>query len=224
MVYTEDELLMLSGIQHYRFCPRQWALIHMEQLWDENRLTVEGNLLHKNVDNPFYRQKNGDTITMRSVPIVSYKLGLYGLSDAIELQSAESEVNSIHHPKYPGNWNLYPIEYKRGKPKKNEEDEVQLVAQAMCLEEMYNIRIEEGSLFYGETHHRTIVPISGELRKIVKECSDEMHEIYRSHITPKADRRRHCRNCSLLNLCIPELSEMLKVSNYLKINLYENIT
>jgi len=217
-------LLMLSGIQHFRFCPRQWALIHMEQLWDENRLTVEGNLLHKNVDNPFYRQKNGDTITMRSVPIVSYQLGLYGLSDAIELYSAESEMNSIRHPKYPGRWHPYPIEYKRGEPKRNETDEVQLAAQAMCLEEMYNIRIEEGALFYGETNHRTIVPISDELRKIVAECSAEMHEIYKSQMTPKADKRRHCRNCSLQNLCMPELSERQKASNYLKHNLYEDIT
>jgi len=224
MAYTEEELLMLSGIQHYRFCPRQWALIHIEQQWDENRLTVEGCLLHRNVDNPFYRQKNGATITMRSVPIVSYSLGLCGISDAIELHQTDSSENSISHPKYPGRWLPYPVEYKRGRPKRDETDEVQLAAQAMCLEEMYDIRIDQAALFYGETNHRSIVSIDDSLRQIVMECSSEMHRIYESHATPKADKRRHCRNCSLANLCMPELAESQKASNYLKKNLYEDIT
>lgn len=100
-MYTDDEMLMLSGIQHYMFCPRQWALIHIEQQWAENRLTAEGNILHENVDNPFYRQKNGDVITLRSVPVASKTLGLYGITDAVELMPADSSADAITHPKYP---------------------------------------------------------------------------------------------------------------------------
>lgn len=145
-MYTDDEMLMLSGIQHYMFCPRQWALIHIEQQWAENRLTAEGNILHENVDNPFYRQKNGDVITLRSVPVASKTLGLYGITDAVELMPADSSADTITHPKYPGLWKPYPVEYKRGHSKPDERDEVQLAAQAMCLEEMYGIHHLCGAL------------------------------------------------------------------------------
>lgn len=133
-------MLMLSGIQHFRFCPRQWALIHIEQQWDDNRLTIEGQIMHKHVDEPFYRQKCGDFITLRAVNIASRELGLYGIADAIELMSASTSENTICHPKYPGRWNPIVVEYKHGKPKRNEIDEVQLAAQVMCLEEMWFIR------------------------------------------------------------------------------------
>ena len=113
-MYSEDDMLMLSGIQHYRFCPRQWALIHLEQQWDDNRLTIEGQLLHKHVDDPFYRQKCGNHITLRSVNIASRELGLYGISDAIELLPSDDVTDTIQHPKYPGHWIPVPVEYKHG--------------------------------------------------------------------------------------------------------------
>ena len=133
---------MLSGIQHYRFCPRQWALIHIEQQWADNRLTMEGEILHKHVDEAAYRQKCGDYISLRSVSIASHQLGLYGISDVIELHPTDDDENSISHPKYPGRWLPYPVEYKHGRPKKNEVDEVQLAAQAMCLEELYVMTLQ----------------------------------------------------------------------------------
>lgn len=111
----------------------------MLQEWEDNRLTTEGQLLHKRVDNPFYRQKNGDIITLRSVHVASHTLGLYGITDAIELTLSDSSTNTIQHPHYPGYWNVLPVEYKRGKQKPNRCDEVQLAAQVMCLEEMYQI-------------------------------------------------------------------------------------
>lgn len=111
-MYTEDEMLMLSGIQHFMFCPRQWALIHIEQQWAENKLTTEGQILHKNVDNPFYRQKNGDVITLRSLHIASKELGLYGVTDAVELVPADSSEDAITHNRYKGYWKPYPVEYK----------------------------------------------------------------------------------------------------------------
>lgn len=116
-VYSEDEMLMLSGIQHFMFCPRQWALIHIEQQWQENRLTMEGNILHEIVNDPTYRQKNGDTITLRSMHIASKELGLYGITDAVELHAINDARNSIKHDCYPGLWKPYPIEYKKASPK-----------------------------------------------------------------------------------------------------------
>lgn len=184
MEYLEEEMLMLSGIQHYMFCPRQWALIHLEQQWDDNRLTVEGQLLHSNVDNPFYRQKNGDVITLRSVSIASKELGLYGITDAIELISSDTKENAIVHPSYPGYWRPLPVEYKRGHSKLNECDEVQLVAQVMCLEEMHQLHIEYAALFYGETKHRETIHITDALRELTRKCALEMHKIYKSGKTP----------------------------------------
>ena len=110
--------------------------------------------MHKHVDDPFYRQKCGDHITLRSVSIASHELGLYGMSDVIELRSCISKEDSITHPKYPGSWIPVPVEYKRGKPKQNEIDEVQLAAQVMCLEEQLGIHLHNGSFFYGETRQR----------------------------------------------------------------------
>ena len=127
---------MLSGIQHYRFCPRQWALIYLEQQWEENVLTMEGRILHQHVDDPFYRRKSGNCICLRSVNIASHELGLYGLTDIVELYPAGENEEFISHPDYPGRWRPYPVEYKHGRPKPYQIHEVQLAAQAMCLEEM----------------------------------------------------------------------------------------
>ena len=218
-MYSEDDMLMLSGIQHYRFCPRQWALIHLEQQWDDNRLTIEGQLLHKHVDDPSYRQKCGDHITLRSVSIASKELGLYGISDAIELQPSEDIADTIQHPKYPGQWLPVPVEYKHGKPKKHEVDEVQLAAQAMCLEEMYGIHIAYGSFFYAEIRHRVEVEITPRLRDIVRECATEMHRIFQSRCLPKASYGKHCDRCSLKNICLPEVNANKNVAAYLHNNL-----
>ena len=217
-------MLMLSGIQHFMFCPRQWALIHIEQQWEENRLTVEGQLLHKNVDNPFYRQKNGDVITMRSLHVASRELGLYGITDAVELIPSDTPENAISHNRYGGYWKPFPVEYKRGHSKANETDEVQLAAQAMCLEEMYGIRISCGALFYNEVKRREIVAISETLRQITIDCARKMHAIFKTGNMPKASWNRHCAKCSLVNICLPEVADCLRASKYLEKNLYEETT
>ncbi len=224
MQYEEDEMLMLSGIQHYMFCPRQWALIHIEQQWAENRLTIEGNILHKNVDNPLYRQKNGDIITLRSLHIASKELGLYGITDAVELISSDTKEDAITHNRYNGYWRPYPIEYKRGHHKPDERDEVQLAAQAMCLEEMYNIRIPYGALYYHEVKHREVIAISDSLRERTKQCAEQMHKIFQTGIIPKVVKKHHCRNCSLKDICMPEMADCTKVATYLNRTLYEDIT
>ncbi len=223
-MFDDDDMLMLSGIQHFMFCPRQWALIHIEQLWEENRLTIEGKILHANVDNPFYRQKNGNTITLRSVPISSKELGLYGISDAIELTHAYGPSNAIRHHKYPGYWTPHPIEYKRGRSKPDERDIVQVVAQTMCLEEMYCINISSCSIYYGETHSREHISVDNHIRSIVKDISQQMHSVFNSGLIPKPILKPHCKNCSLSDICMPKLSASSSVSDYLNQNLYEKVT
>jgi len=224
MQYEEDDMLMLSGIQHFAFCPRQWALIHIEQQWEENRLTIEGEFLHQHVDDPFYRQKMGSTICLRSVSIASKQLGLYGLSDVIELHPTDFPDNAILHPKYPGYWLPYPIEYKHGKPKENNVDAVQLTAQAMCLEEQYGIHISEGALYYGEIRKREVVEFTKELRDEVMQLAKSMHEVFDSQRLPKAAKQPHCKSCSLRDVCLPKVSEKQLASEYLKVNLYEETT
>ena len=221
MPYTEDDMLMLSGIQHYAFCPRQWALIHLEQQWNENILTTEGRIMHQHVDDPFYRQKNGNKICLRAVSIASKELGIYGVSDIVELQPSESSENTITHPSYPGYWIPYPIEYKHGKPKRNNIDAVQLAAQAMCLEEQYGIHINCGAIFYGETRRREEIEFSDELRTLVNKYAKAMHEIFISRRIPFAEKQPYCRSCSLLEICMPETATQESASNYLKKNLYE---
>ena len=221
-MYAEDDMLMLSGIQHFMFCPRQWALIHIEQQWSENQLTAEGRLLHKNVDNPFYRQKNGGVVTLRSVPIFSKSLGLYGYTDAIELRPSDTKEGCIIHPKYPNHfWKPCPIEYKRGHSKPDERDKVQLAAQVICLEEFYEIKIETACLYYGETNRRELVTVDDDLRNLTQHCADEMHDIYKTGIIPAAIKNRSCQSCSLVDVCMPKMASKLKVSNYLKKSLYE---
>lgn len=209
-------MLMLSGIQHFAFCPRQWALIHIEQAWAENRLTFEGKLVHENVDDPLYQQKSENTIVLRSVSLASKELGLYGISDAIELCRSESKENSILHPKYPGYWEPHPVEYKHGQVKGNETDEVQVAAQTMCLEELYHIKISYGWIYYAQMRHRTKVEISDSLRTLTKSLSDKMHKIYEEQTTPKAILKENCKRCSLYDLCMPKLSKSQNVNSYLK--------
>jgi len=220
-MYTDDDMLMLSGIQHFRFCPRQWALIHIEQQWDDNRLTAEGHILHKRVDDPFYRQKCGDFISLRSVNIASHQLGLYGVTDVVELHPTNDTENSIKHPKYPGLWQPYPIEYKHGHPKRNEVDEVKLAAQAMCLEEQYNITISFGSFFYAEIRQRVEIAIDNVLRGIVRECAAKMHEVFRTGQLPPASYGKHCSKCSLKDICLPQMTKCTQASYYLNKYLYE---
>ena len=223
-MYSDDDMLMLSGIQHFRFCPRQWALIHIDQQWADNGLTAEGHILHKRVDDPFYRQKCGDYITLRSVCVASHQLGLYGVTDVVELHPTADPDNCIRHPKYPGLWQPYPVEYKHGHPKRNEVDEVQLAAQTMCLEEQYGISIPMAAFFYAEIRKRVEIVIDETLRKIVKECAAQMHDAFNAGQLPQSVYGKHCGKCSLIDICLPQMNECSKASSYLNQYLYEEIT
>ena len=231
--YTSDELLPLSGIQHFLFCRRQWALIHIEQQWKENALTAEGRIMHKRVDDPFFTETRNGVVTARSVPVASYRLGLSGICDVVEFtplqlppflkkMGGEKEEERGEGVKLPNREGLYlpvPVEYKRGKPKREPVDEAQLCAQAMCLEEMLSTNIPRGFLFYGETRHREEIEFTPELRTLVQDMSAEMHNYFSRGYTPKVKTHKGCRSCSLADICLPVLNEkVVAASRYIKQN------
>ncbi len=226
MEYPVEDYLSLSGIQHIAFCERQWALIHIEQQWIENLLTIEGHHLHEKVDDPFNveNKNNNNIIILRAVSVISNKLGLYGRADVVELIRIENNDanNSIKIKDRNGWWKVVPVEYKRGKPKSNKCDEVQLCAQAICLEEMYNINIAWGWLYYGKIRHRFGIEFNGELRRMVKDYAIRMHKLFDERKTPGPIFNKQCQLCSLRELCLPEaLSNSPSVSKYLKEFLYQ---
>jgi len=212
--YNEDDLLLLSGIQHFAYCPRQWALIHIEKQWDESLSTMEGKQLHERVDNPNFFESRGDILIARSVPLSSYKLGFYGVSDVIEFHAVKK--NGFLLVGYPGLWQPIPIEYKRGKPKEDPIDKVQLCAQAMCIEEMLCLDVKYGYIFYGATKHRQKVLFEPVLKRQVEDLSAQMHELFDEKYTPKANRNiQNCKCCSLVDICVPKLRQKkLKVDSY----------
>ncbi|MCC7130144.1 MAG: CRISPR-associated protein Cas4 [Anaerolineae bacterium] len=212
--YSPDELLPLSGIQHFLFCRRQWALIHIEQQWKDNALTAEGRIMHNRADDPFFTETRNGVITTRSVPVVSYRLGLSGICDVVEFVTSPDGV------KLPNRKGLYlpiPVEYKRGKPKRDPVDEAQVCAQAICLEEMLSTDIPRGYLFYGQTRHREEVELTSQLRTLVQEMSAEMHNYFRKGYTPRVKTSKACRSCSLVDICLPVLNEKaIAASKYIE--------
>ncbi|WP_172194818.1 CRISPR-associated protein Cas4 [Saccharibacillus qingshengii] len=206
--YGDDELLMLSGLQHYSFCTRQWALIHIEQQWEENIKTYEGQLLHERADNPALTEKRGPLLISRAMPLVSRRLGLSGKADVVEFHAADEETPPGHSAVLVGRrgrWIPFPVEYKRGKPKPDDWDEVQLCAQAICLEEMLGVTVAEGALFYGERERRVEVVFTESLRARVEGYLYGMRELYERGETPPARYRPGCKSCSLMDICLPKM-------------------
>lgn len=213
MTYAEEDFLQLSGLQHFAFCRRQWALIHIEQQWRENLRTVEGDLFHRRAHDEQARERRGDVLILRGLSVVSPTLGISGKCDVVEFRA---DPGGVPIRGEEGLWLPFPIEYKRGAPKAHQADELQLCAQAMCLEEMLCCRIPEGALFYGETRRRTLVPFSKELRETVRGMLEEMHQLYRQGYTPKVRRSKSCSACSLQELCLPALMKERDVDAYLR--------
>lgn len=212
MEYNEEEFLQLSGIQHFLFCRRQWALIHLEQLWAENYRTTDGVLMHKNAHDDQKQTNRKGILTLRGIKVHSSRLGLSGTCDVVEFRQDERGI-SLHGKS--GLWLPYPVEYKRGREKTNDSDKAQLCAQAMCLEEMLCCDIAEGALYYGETRHRQVVSFSRELRLCVENAVEEMHQLYKRGHTPKVRPGKGCQMCSLNNLCLPKLMKKASVAEYL---------
>lgn len=204
---------MLSGLQHFSFCRRQWALIHIEDQWRENLRTVEGDLFHSRAHDEQQRERRGDTLILRGLPVVSHSLGLSGQCDVVEFHA---DPNGVPLRGEDGLWTPFPVEYKRGKPKEVLSDQLQLCAQAICLEEMLCCSITEGALFYGEPRRRTVVLFTEELRERVRLEAEEMHQLFRRGYTPKVKPTKSCNACSLKELCLPSLMRRPTVSAYLK--------
>ena len=162
MEYSEDDYLMISGIQHFKFCRRQWALIHIEQQWNENEHTVIGELMHKRAHDPYMTEKRKDLLTVRALPVSSRRLGISGECDIVEFHKVEDGIKLLGHR---GQYKIYPVEYKKGRPKLTSEDKLQLTAQALCLEEMFSTSITEGAIYYGETKRRETVILDESLRR-----------------------------------------------------------
>lgn len=213
MAYNEEDYLQLSGLQHFAFCRRQWALIHIEQQWAENLRTVDGRILHEKAHDSTAREKRGDLIVTRDMRIHSADLGISGSCDVVEFQKSGE---GIPLPGQEGLWQPYPVEYKRGSPKITEMDKLQLCAQAMCLEEMLCCDIPEGAVFYGEIRRREVVDLDVELRNQVRELLEQMHDLYRRSHTPKVKPTKSCNACSLKELCLPKLVRKTSVADYLR--------
>lgn len=200
IVYTEEDLLPISALQHLLYCERQCALIHIERVWEENQFTAEGRILHEKVDAGEDFVRAGRRIA-RSLPLRSLRLGLSGLADVVEFGPEKGDV--------------YPIEYKRGRSKATNWDRIQLCAQAMALEEMLGVTIAEGALFYGKTRRREVVAFDGALREETVEASARLHEVVASGKTPAAHYEAKCEACSLIDLCMPGLPRGKTVRKYL---------
>lgn len=202
MSYREEDYLQLSGIQHFAFCPRQWALIHLEHLWQENYQTAQGQLLHQRCHDAKQDESRGDLLILRDMRVSSPTLGLSGACDVVEFHRSPEGIDLQGRE---GLWLPYPVEYKRGKPKPHQADELQLCTQAICLEEMLCCSIPEGSLFYGETRRRQPVTFDPSLRQTVQEMAAQMHQYAQRGYTPKVKPKKGCSACSLKDLCLPVL-------------------
>mgnify|MGYP002800357790 FL=1 len=195
-------------------------MIHIEQQWAENAHTVSGELMHKKVHDPSLREKRKDVIIARALPVSSRALGVSGECDLVEFHKCEDGIRLHGHR---GLYSLYPVEYKKGRPKLTEEDKLQLAAQAMCLEEMFSAQVPEGAIFYGETRRREPVKIGEELRSEVKRMFQEMHRYFERSYTPRVKYSKACNACSLKEICLPRLGKAVSVKTYLDQMLKEEV-
>ena len=199
-----DNLLMISALQHYAFCPRQCALIHVEQIWQESGRTAEGRIMHERVHDEG-SESRGNIRIERGVALRTLRLGLIGKADVVEF-----------HRQADGSWLPFPVEYKRGKPKVDDCDKIQLCAQAICLEEMLGVKIPAGALFYGQTRHRLDVVFNEDLRRETEETARQAHELIASGRTPPPIYEKRCNSCSIMSECLPKtIQKRRSVSGYM---------
>lgn len=210
--YREEDFLLLSGIQHYSFCPRQWALIHIEQQWKENFFTIDGNIMHENAHDQDKTEKRKNLIITRGMSIFSRTLGISGVCDVVEFHK---DRDGIALQNYEGTYVPVPVEYKRGKPKAHDADILQLCAQAMCLEEMLVCEINKGFLYYGEPRKRQEVLFDEDLRMKVQNTLQKMHELFARQYTPKVKTTKACKSCSLSDICLPKLNKQVSAAEYI---------
>jgi CRISPR-associated exonuclease Cas4 len=215
MAYSDEDCIAISGLQHLAFCPRQWGLIHLDQEWEENRLTAEGKTLHERVDEG-YREFRQGLRQYSGLHVRCREHGLYGRLDVLEALKSEGENVDIPLLGLTGSWSLQPVEFKRGQPKKHDADIVQLCAQTLCLEEMTGTQIRRGSIFYGEIRRRVDVEITESLRMRTIELAMTAHALLRSGRLPDVDFQAHCKSCSLVSRCMPRTGQSQRIVNYQK--------
>lgn len=219
----EKEYLLISGLQHFSFCRRQWALIHIEQQWVENGLTAEGRALHKRVHDVSSVDIRNGVVTMRDMPVKSELLGACGCCDAVEFFPSDNGI-TLHGRE--GRWGICPVEYKHGRQKSENCDRLQVTAQAMCLEEMFSCKIEEGGVFYHETRKKEKFRLTDELRETVRLSFKEMNEMFSRGYTPIVKKHKGCNNCSLKEICLHTLRQVsgfASVAEYLRQTLGEKV-
>jgi CRISPR-associated exonuclease Cas4 len=203
MGYSEEDLLPISGLQHMVYCDRQAALIHIDRVWADNALTVEGSHLHRIVDDGRGGVRDGRR-TLRAITLRSMRLGLFGKADVVELHRADDPGGGVVIPSLgSARWSVVPVEYKRGRPKPHRADEVQLCAQAICLEEAFGAVILSGSLYYGKERHRTEVSLDEGLRQLTADTAIAFHDLIDSATVPIRQRDARCDRCSLQGVCMP---------------------
>ncbi len=202
-MFTEDDFIMISALQHYVYCPRQCGLIHVDDVWQENLFTTRGNILHEKVDTDTYETR-GAVKTVRGLRIHSFYYGIVGRCDVVEFR--ENQNGKI----------VLPVEYKSGEPKEDISDKVQLCAQVLCMEEMLNTKITQGAFFYGKIRRRNIVEIDISLRSKTENIINSVREIVSSQKIPSAEYKAKCRNCSLYSVCQPKAMNKRKIKNYIE--------
>jgi len=213
-MYIEDDYVPLSALQHWVFCPRQCALIHVDRAWEENALTAQGRVLHTKVHNDRTEWVDG-VLVARGLALASARLGLSGQTDVVEFhpicdaetdasRTNAAQTSGILLPGREGLWRLFPVEYKRGKKKSHQADEVQLCAQAICLEEMLGANIPDGALFYGKSRRRTPVVFTDSLRRQTEDVALRVHEMIMGSVSPRPKYAARCKSCSLMSYCMPK--------------------
>ncbi len=216
-MFTEDDLLPISALEHLSFCARQVALIHIERLWQDNILTAEGTLMHEKAHREEIESR-GEIRIVRGLWLRSYRLGLYGKADAVEfLRIRNDRGGGVALQDVAGFWQPFPVEYKRGRLRSEESFEIQLCAQGLCLEEMLGVEVIKGALYYGKTHRRLEILLDEKLRKKTLDAAFRLHDLIASGVTPPALKQPKCKACSMVGLCLPGLLNRHKdVKDYLK--------
>ncbi|MBR4504100.1 MAG: CRISPR-associated protein Cas4 [Candidatus Methanomethylophilaceae archaeon] len=213
MSYTEDDYLQLSGIQHFSYCRRQWYLIHVLQAWADDERTVSGDLFHRTADDLFKKERRGDVVVSRSIPVSSSSLGVSGRCDVVEFRK---DPSGVIVPQIGFKCSITPVEYKVGRKKAGKWDEAQLCAEAICLEETFGTTINSAFLYYGLEKRRTEVMLSDELRAYTRDIAREMHEAYDEKQLINPEYNKDCKKCSLMDLCMPSLTK--DVDAYIEAN------
>lgn len=213
MANDDSDFLMISGLKHFQFCRRRWALIHIEQLWEENVLTLQGRYMHERVHDDSFTEVRGAVLLSRGMPVRSQRLKITGVCDMVELYRDEDGVPIQGRS---GRWRLYPVEYKLGQADTQGADALQVCAQALCLEEMFVTDIPEAAVYYGKIKRRQRIPLTEELRQKVQDCVKEMHQLMSKGYTPKAKKRNACKSCSLFEMCQPKLMKQVSASEYIR--------